>query len=94
MSHLNLSKVNEAISETLYSTKITADESIIPVGKKTPEGEEILKEVSPSSSKNCVRSSPNRPPPLEIPETRKDNALKELVALAANCSQAVSQENC
>jgi len=41
-----LSKVNEAISETLYATKITADESIIPVNRKTPEGEEIIKEVS------------------------------------------------
>jgi hypothetical protein len=40
-----LSEVNEAISETLYSTRITADETIIPVNRKTLGGEEILKEV-------------------------------------------------
>ena len=32
-----LSKVNEEISDTLQSTKLTTDESIIPVNRKTPE---------------------------------------------------------
>jgi len=41
-----LSQVNETISETLYSTKIRTDESIIQVNRKTPGGEEILKEVT------------------------------------------------
>ena len=39
-----LSNVNSAISDTLYATKITTDESVIPVNHKTQGGEEILKE--------------------------------------------------
>jgi division protein CdvB (Snf7/Vps24/ESCRT-III family) len=86
-----LSKVNEAISETLYSTKITADESIIPVGKKTPGGEEILKEVSGFLERKLVEELPEPPATLETPETEK-TTLKEMVALTANCSQAIGQE--
>jgi rRNA-processing protein FCF1 len=41
-----LTNVNDAISETLYSTRITADPAIIPVNTKTAGGEEILNEVS------------------------------------------------
>jgi len=86
-----LSKVNEAISETLYSTKITADESIIPVGGKTPEGEEILKEVSNFLERKLVEKLPEPPATLEAPELEK-TTLKEMVALAANCSQAIGHE--
>ncbi|MGC8896447.1 MAG: Snf7 family protein [Candidatus Bathyarchaeia archaeon] len=86
-----LSKVNETISETLYSTKITADESIIPVGKKTPGGEEILKEVSSFLEQKLSEELPEPPAALETPETEK-TTLKEMVALAANCSQAVAHE--
>jgi len=86
-----LSKVNEAISETLYSTKITADESIIPVGRKTLGGEEILKEVSGFLERKLVEELPEPPAALEIPETEK-TTLKEMVALTANCSQTVGQE--
>ncbi|MGB9756337.1 MAG: Snf7 family protein [Candidatus Bathyarchaeales archaeon] len=86
-----LSKVNETISETLYSTKITADENLIPVGKKTPGGEEILKEVSSFLEQKLSEELPEPPATLETPETEK-TTLKEMVALAANCSQAVAQE--
>jgi len=86
-----LSKVNEAISETLYSTKITADESIIPVGRKTPGGEEILKEVSGFLERKLAEKLPEPPATLEIPETEK-TAMKEMVALTANCSQAIGHE--
>jgi len=86
-----LSKVNEAISETLYSTKITADESIIPVNKKTPGGEEIIKEVSRFLEQRLAEELPEPPATLEAPETEKP-ALKEMVALAANCSQTIGNE--
>lgn len=86
-----LSKVNEAISETLYSTKITADESIIPVNIKTPEGEEIIKEVSGFIERKLAEELPEPPATLETSETEK-TTLKEMVALAANCSQAIGNE--
>jgi len=86
-----LSKVNEAISETLYSTKITADESIIPVNRKTPEGEEIIKEVSGFLEQKLAEELPEPPATLETPETEK-TTLKEMVALTANCSQAIGNE--
>ena len=40
-----LNTVNQTIQDTLHATKLTTDETIIPVGKKTEAGEEILKEV-------------------------------------------------
>jgi division protein CdvB (Snf7/Vps24/ESCRT-III family) len=86
-----LNKVNEAISETLYTTKITADESIIPVNRKTPEGEEIIKEVSGFLERKLAKELPEPPATLETPETEK-TTLKEMVALTANCSQAIGNE--
>ena len=41
-----LNTVNETIQDTLRAAKITTDENIIPVGRKTEGGEEILKEVT------------------------------------------------
>lgn len=86
-----LNKVNETISETLYSTKITADESIIPVGKKTPGGEEILKEVSKYLEQKLSEELPEPPATLEIIESEK-TPLKEMVVLAANCSQKIAHK--
>jgi len=86
-----LSKVNETISETLYSTRITADESIIPVGIETPSGKEILKEVSGFLEQKLAEKLPEPPAILEAPETEK-TTVKEMIALAANCSQAVGRE--
>ncbi len=86
-----LNKVNEAISETLHSTKITADESIIPVGKKTPEGEEIINEVSSFLEQKISEKLPEPPATLEVPEAEK-TTLKEMIALAANCSQSIGSE--
>ncbi|MEM3673224.1 MAG: hypothetical protein QW468_03215 [Candidatus Bathyarchaeia archaeon] len=86
-----LEKVNEAISETLYSTKITTNESVIPVGMKTPGGEEILKEVSSFLEQKLTEELPEPPAaqPLKEPEP---TTLKELVALAASNSQATGFE--
>ena len=86
-----LSNVNEAISDTLQSTKLTTDESIIPVNRKTPEGEEIIKEVSSFLEQKLSEKLPEPPATLEIPEVEK-TALKEMLALSASCSQAIGQE--
>ena len=86
-----LSKVNEAISETLHTTKITTDESIIPVNKKTPGGEEIIKEVSRFLEQKLTEELPEPPATSETPESEK-TTLKEMVALSANCSQAIGNE--
>jgi division protein CdvB (Snf7/Vps24/ESCRT-III family) len=86
-----LSKVNEEISETLQTTKIRADESIIPVNKKTPGGEEIIKEVSRFVEQKLTEELPEPPATLETPEPEKI-PLKEMVALSATCSQAIGNE--
>jgi division protein CdvB (Snf7/Vps24/ESCRT-III family) len=86
-----LSKVNDAISETLYTTKITADESLIPVNTKTPGGEQILKEVSSFLEQKLAERLPEPPATSEAPETEK-TTLKEMVALATGCSQAIGEE--
>jgi len=87
-----LSKVNEAISETLYSTKLTADESIIPVGKQTVEGQEILEQVSTYLEQKLNTQLPEPPATLKTSET-PENAVKEIVALAASCSEAIGRES-
>jgi hypothetical protein len=87
-----LCKVNEEISQTLHSTRLTTDESIIPVGGKTPAGEEILKEVSSFLEQKLVEELPEPPVALEEAPKLERTTLKEMVALAANCSQAIGRE--
>jgi len=81
-----LSQVNETITETLYSTKIRTDESIIQVNRKTPGGEEILKEVTNVLERTISEKLPEPPaaPKISQPEQA---TLKEMVALTASCSQ-------
>lgn len=86
-----LSQVNETISETLYSTKLTADETIIPVGRKTPDGEEILKEVSGFLEQRLSETLPEPPATPKASEVQQ-TTLKEMVALTANCSQLIGRE--
>jgi hypothetical protein len=87
-----LNTVNQTISETLYSTRITADETIIPVGNETPGGEEIMSEVSSFLERKLSENLPEPPSSLGISETEK-TTLKEMVALAANCAQSISHES-
>jgi len=84
-----LGRVNDAISETLYSTRITTDESLIPVNRTTPGGEEILKEVSSFLEQKVAEKLPE--PPITI-ETPRETPIKQMIALAATCSQAIGQE--
>ena len=87
-----LNKVNDVISETLYSTRITADESIIPVNRMTPGGKEILKEVSGFLEQKVAEKLPEPPAAtLETPEPEQA-PVRQMVALAAACSQTVGHE--
>jgi len=86
-----LSNVNNAISETLYATRINADESLIPLGKKTPGGEEILKEVSAFLQEKLEESLPE--PPAAPLKTQEKTTVKEMVALSANCSQVTGKKS-
>jgi division protein CdvB (Snf7/Vps24/ESCRT-III family) len=85
-----LNNVKSAISETLCATKITADESLIPVNKKTPGGEEILKEVSGFLEQKLAETLPE--PPIIPVSSKEKTSVKELVALSANCSQVMGHK--
>jgi division protein CdvB (Snf7/Vps24/ESCRT-III family) len=84
-----LNNVNETIQETLYSTKITADESLIPVGRKTEGGQEVLQEVSTYLERKLVDSLPE-PPMFSSKET--EAPIKELVAITASSSEMMESE--
>ena len=85
-----LNNVNSAISETLHATKITADESLIPVNKKTVGGEEILKEVSNFLEQKLADTLPE--PPATSPASAETTSVKELVALSATSSQVIGRK--
>ncbi|MCW3996558.1 MAG: hypothetical protein NWE98_10495 [Candidatus Bathyarchaeota archaeon] len=79
-----LNNVNSTIQETLHATKLSADENVIPVGKKTEAGEEILKEVSCFMEQKLAETLPE--PPASEPIKEK-TPIRELVALTASSSQ-------
>ncbi|TRO47056.1 hypothetical protein E2P60_03985 [Candidatus Bathyarchaeota archaeon] len=86
-----LSNVNSAIQDTLHATKLTADENLVPVGKKTEGGEEILKEVSCFMEKKLSESLPE--PPVAAPVKEKvSTPIRELVALTASSSQVFGKK--
>jgi division protein CdvB (Snf7/Vps24/ESCRT-III family) len=86
-----LNNVNAAIHETLSVTKITTDESVIPVGRKTEGGEEILKEVTSFIEQKLTETLPE--PPATSVQPEKAGPIKELVALSASCSQAIGRKS-
>jgi hypothetical protein len=86
-----LNNVNDAIRETLYATKISADESLIPVGKKTAGGEEVLSEVSSFLERKLSETLPEPPVTSLLPE-KETAPIRELVALSASASQVVGQK--
>lgn len=84
-----LNNVNSTISETLYATKITSDPSVIPVDRKTPGGEEVLKEVSSFIEQKLTENLPEPPTTTPTPEKAR---VRELVALSTNCSQVIGRK--
>ncbi|MGD0407190.1 MAG: hypothetical protein ABSB10_11145 [Candidatus Bathyarchaeia archaeon] len=79
-----LNTVNETICETLHAAKISTDENLIPVGKKTEGGEEILKEVASFMEQKLAETLPEPPVASQVKEK---TPIKELVALTASSSQ-------
>lgn len=86
-----LNNVNETIRETLCATKISTDESLIPVGKKTEAGEEVLNEVSSFLEKKLSETLPE--PPEAVAAEEKAAPIRELVALSASSSQVIGNES-
>ena len=84
-----LNNVNCAIQETLHATKISSDENMIPVGKKTEGGEEILKEVTCFMQQKIAETLPE--PPAVSPVQEK-TPIKELAALTASSSQMIGHK--
>jgi division protein CdvB (Snf7/Vps24/ESCRT-III family) len=84
-----LNNVNSTIQETLHATKITSDEEVIPVGKKTEGGEEILKEVACFMQQKLSETLPE--PPVGAPVKEK-TPIKELVALTTTSSQVIGHK--
>lgn len=84
-----LNTVNDAIQDTLRAAKITTDENVIPVGKKTEGGEEILKEVTSFMQQKISETLPE--PPLGAPVKQK-MPIRELVALSATSSQVIGHK--
>ncbi len=85
-----LNNVNQTIQDTLHATKLTADENVIPVGKKTEAGEEILKEVSCFMEQKLSETLPE--PPVSEPVVKEKMPVKELVALTASSSQVYTKK--
>jgi len=84
-----LGEINDTISETLYLTRVRADESLISVNKTTPGGEEIIKEVTSYLEQELAEKFPE--PPV-APDMREEVSVKQMVALASTCSQTVSKQ--
>jgi len=84
-----LDNVNSAIQDTLHATKLSSDENLIPVGKKTEGGEEILKEVTCFMQQKIADTLPE--PPAAAPVQEK-TPIKELVALTASSSQMIGHK--
>ncbi len=81
-----LDNVHSTIQETLHATKLQQDaETLVPVGKKTESGEEILKEVSGFIEQKLAKDLPE-PPINTAPVKEKKMPVKELVALSATSS--------
>lgn len=89
-----LNNVNSTISETLYATKIHSDaESLIPVGRKTEAGEEILKEVSTFLEQKISESLPEPPATASKAEVKEKIPIRELVALSTSSSEVVGRRS-
>jgi len=85
-----LNNVNETIQQTLHATKLTSDENVIPVGRKTEGGEEILKEVSCFMEQKLNENLPE--PPIAAAPVKEKTPIKELVALTATSSQVYGRK--
>ena len=88
-----LDNVNSTIQETLHITKIRQDaEELVPVGRKTEIGDEILKEVSGFIEQKLTESLPEPPASTKAAPVKQKMPVKELVALSATSSQVTGHK--
>lgn len=92
---LELEKVSEGINETLAITRIdTSAETLIPLNLKTPGGQEVLEEVSSFLEQKVAEKLPEPPTSTTLQrEAEGAGEVKEMVALAASCSEAVQEKS-
>jgi division protein CdvB (Snf7/Vps24/ESCRT-III family) len=89
-----MERMNTTLADTLYATRISSNaDELVPVERKTAGGEEILKEVSSYVERKIAETLPE--PPMSAPKVevkQKTAPQRELVALGASSSQAVSRK--
>ena len=79
-----LSRVNDTLTETLQTTKITTDETVIPIDRKTEGGQEVLCQVSSFLEREVSEHLPEPPVSHKTPES-EEASLEEMLALASSC---------
>jgi len=90
-----MERVNDSISETLAMTSIGSTQLNIPLDVKTPGGEEVLKEVSALLEQKLTEKLPEPPASVTVtekPQPQRVEKVKQMVALAATCSEVCEQK--
>ena len=88
-----MERVNDSIVETLAMTSIGLPQMDMSFDVKTPDGEEVLKEVSVLLEQRLAEKLPE--PPTSVAVTKKPQRVekvKQMVALAATCSEICEEE--
>jgi len=86
-----LNNINESISETLIATSTKSTEPpILPLNVKTPAGQEILNEVATILEEKLAERLPEPPATITVQQKTeaKPEGVKEMIALAACCSES------
>ena len=88
-----LNSVAETVQETLHAAKITSDPELIPVGRKTEGGEEILNEVTSFMEQKIAETLPEPPAASPVKEPVKEKTpIREMVALTATSSHIIGHK--
>lgn len=83
-----LEKLNNSISETLSMTSVGSPQPITPFELRTPDSEEILKEVSSFMEQRLTKKLPEPPASIIVPEKAESKeSIRQMIALAAGCSE-------
>ncbi len=84
-----LEKVSDSITETLAVTHVSAPQPVTPSERKTPQSEEILKEVSSFVEKKLLEELPEPPVSIKAPKMSEPaKRVRKMIALTATCSEA------
>jgi len=88
-----LEKVNDSISETLAMTSVDSPQPVTPYEVKTPDSEEILKEVSTFLEQKLTEKLPEPPASVLISEKAEPaKNVRQMIALTASCSEVCEQK--